>query len=205
MKRNFSGVTLKEVMLLLQQQNFIPWQMNAPPRSPSAYLQETLSRLQVFDLTNSEAAKLLLIDALFVEIVPGHPSLKVWKAAPLESDTLVGIADYVIAPRRAYLAAPLLCVTEAKRDDFEQGRTQCLAEMVACQENNRRENHDTDVFGIVSNGQGWQFYQLTRSGEVFETDLYTTAFLPPLLGALDFVCAECARRAASIPTQHSAL
>ena len=194
MKRDFSGLTLREVMVLLGQQDFVPWQINAPPRPPSAYLQETLSRLRVFDLTNSEAAKLLLIDALFVEVVPGHPNLKVWKAAPLETDTLIGVADYVIAPRRAYLATPLLCVTEAKRDDFEQGRTQCVAEMAACRDNNRHEGHDIAVFGIVSNGQVWQFYQLTQTGEVFESRLFSTDYLPDLLGALDFVCAECARR-----------
>ena len=84
-----------------------------------------------------------------------------WKGAALESDTLIGTADYLIAPKRAYLAYPLLCVTEAKRDDFEQGRTQCVAEMIACRDNNHREAFDTDVYGIVSNGQGWQFYKLT--------------------------------------------
>ena len=44
--------------------------------------------------------------------------LKVWKAAPLESDTLMGVADYLITPKRVYVETPLLCVAEAKRDDF---------------------------------------------------------------------------------------
>ena len=108
-------------------------------------------------------------------------------------DTLIGVADYLIAPKRAYLAYPLLCVTEAKRDDFEQGRTQCVAEMIACRDNNTRRNHATDVYGIVSNGQGWQFYKLTLANEVWETDLFVTSDLPRLLGALDYVCGECAK------------
>ena len=122
-------------------------------------LQVHLQRLESFDLQNSEAAKTLLIDALFAEIVPLHPKLKVWKSAPLETDTLTGIADYLIAPRRAYLATPLLCVTEAKRDDFERGRAQCLGEMYACIWNNRQRDQNVDVYGIVSNGQGWIFYK----------------------------------------------
>ena len=65
--------------------------------------------------------------------------------------------------------------------------------MAACQWNIRQEDYDTDVFGIVSNGQGWQFYKLKRSGEMFETGLYTISDLPRLLGVLDYVCAECAR------------
>jgi hypothetical protein len=172
---------------------FVPWQLSVPLRPPSDFLKENLRRLEAFDLQMSELGKTLLIDALFAEIVPNYPKLKVWKAALLETDTLTGVADYVITPKRAFMATPLLCVAEAKRDDFVQGRAQCVAEMVACQWNNQQKDHLRDVYGIVSNGQGWQFYKLTLGGEVFETELYTNAFMPELLGALDYVCAECAR------------
>lgn len=76
---------------------------------------------------------------------------------------------------------------------FVQGRAQCLAEMYACAWNNQQDGHPFDVFGIVSNGQVWQFYQLTPAGEVLESGLFTTARLPDLLGMLDYVCAECAK------------
>ena len=67
--------------------------------------------------------------------------------------------------------------------------------MIACRDNNRQEDHETDVYGIVSNGQTWQFYKLTTQQELFETDLYVTSDLPKLLGALDYVCGACARNA----------
>ncbi|HET6382865.1 MAG TPA: hypothetical protein VFJ58_05690 [Armatimonadota bacterium] len=192
-KRNYSAITLEEAMLLIGRDTLIRWQLNAPPRPPSDFLREDMRRLEVFDLETSEQAKTLLIDALFTEIVPEHPNLKIWKAAVLNTDTLTGVADYLMARRRAYLATPLLCVTEAKRDDFDRGRVQCRAEMYACQWNNRQRGHETDVFGIVSNGQGWRFYKLERSGDVYETDQYGMKGLPELLGALEYVCAECAR------------
>src|SRR5579862_4927556 len=187
MKRKYSGFTLEEAMQLIPAEEFIHWNLQVAPRPPSDYLRESLRRLESFDLVNSELAKTLLIDSLLTEIVPNHPNLKVWKAAPLDTDTLTGVADYLITPKRAYIAPPLLCVAEAKRDDFVQGRAQCLAEMIACVWKNRQISHDTDVFGIVSNGQGWQFYKLTCRGEIFETDLYTVGFLPELLGALDYL------------------
>lgn len=193
MKRNFSGMSLKDVMTLLKQGDFQPWQIDAPPRPPGPFLTEALIRLQAFDTDNTEAAKLLLIDALFAEVVPDHPTLKVWKAMPLESDTLMGVTDYLISSKRAYLSLPLLCVAEAKRDDFVQARAQCLAEMAACQWVNHQEGHDTDIYGVVSNGQSWQFYKLCRTAKILETDLYTMRSLPELLGALEHVCAECAR------------
>lgn len=193
MKRNFSGMTLEEAMHLVPAENFLRWQIDAPARPPSDILLAVLHRLESFELSGSEAAKVMLIDTLLAEIVPDYLKLKVWKSVPLESDKVMGVADYLIAPRRAYVATPLLCVVEAKRDDFDAGEVQCVAEMAACQWNNRQKGHDIAIFGIVSNGQGWIFYKLTCAGEVFETGLYTFNDLPTLLGVLDTVCAECAK------------
>src|SRR5438128_2050495 len=140
MKRNYSALSLKDAMRLLRREILLRWQLNAPPRPSSEALKTHLRRLEAFDLENTEQAKTLLIDALFAEIVSEYPGLKIWKAAALNTDELTGVADYLIAPKRAYMATPLLCVTEAKRDDFERGRAQCLAEMYACVWNNRQEN-----------------------------------------------------------------
>jgi hypothetical protein len=192
-KRKYSALGLEDAMLLIPAKRLIPWGITVPSHPPSATLTDNLRRLRVFDLETTEVAKTLLIDTLFAEIVPNHANLKVWKAMPLETDTLTGITDYLIAPDYAYLSTPLLCVAEAKRDDFVQGRAQCIAEMAACQWVNRQRAHETDIYGIVSNGQGWQFYKLTLNGEVYETGLYTIEFLPELLGVLDFICAECAK------------
>src|SRR5262249_27653266 len=150
-KQNYSALTLEEAMQLIGQETLTAWRLNAPPRPPSDTLKEILRRFESFDLQSSEPAKTLLIDALFVEIVPLHSKLKVWKEATLNTDTLTGVADYVIAPKRAYMATPLLCVAEAKRDDFARGRVQCLAEMAACRWNNQQRGLDADVYGIVSN------------------------------------------------------
>lgn len=192
-KQNYSAMTLEEAMRLIGKDTFLHWQLNAPPRQPSDFFKEDRRRLKAFDLETSEQAKTLLIDALFAEIVPEHPKVKIWKAAILNTDTLTGVADYLMAPHRAFLATPLLCVTEAKRDDFEKGRVQCLAEMYACQWNNKQRGVEIDVYGIVSNGQGWRFYKLTLAQEVYETDQYGIEDLFGLLGALDYVCSECAK------------
>jgi hypothetical protein len=192
-KQNYSAITLEEAMQLIGRDTLHAWSLNAPPRPPGDTLNEILRRFESFDLQSSESAKTLLIDALFVEIVPLHPNLKVWKEAILNTDTLTGVADYVIAPKRAYMATPLLCVAEAKKDDFAKGRIQCLAEIAACRWSNQQRGHTIDVYGIVSNGQAWQFYKLCLTGDAFETGLYTTEFLPELLGALDYICGECAQ------------
>lgn len=196
-KRKYSALRLAAAMQLVPVARFTAWPLAAASRPPSDVLLAHLGRLKVFDTETTKTAKTLLMDALFAEIVPHHANLKVWKSITLETDEPTGVADYVIAPDYAYLAMPLLCVAEAKRDDFVQGRAQYMAEMTACQWNNRERKHDIDVYGIVSNVQGWQFYQLTPDRQVLETDLYNTKYLPELLGALDYVCAACARNVLS--------
>jgi hypothetical protein len=195
-KLNYSSMTLEQAMQLIERDTLIAWQLNAPAHPPSSTLREILTRFESFDLQGSEPAKTLLIDALFVEIVPSHEKLKVWKEASLVTDTLTGYADYLIAPKKDYLTAPLLCVAEAKKDNFSKGRAQCVAEMYACRWNNAERNLNVDVYGIVSNGQVWQFYKLTQSGDAFVSSLYTVDDLEELLGVLDYICAECAKNIA---------
>ncbi len=134
----------------------------------------------------------MLIDALLTEIVPLHPNIRVWKGQSLETDTLTGSADYLMAAFRDYLTPPVLCAVEAKKDNFDAGEIQCIAEMYACRQQNEAEGLQIDVHGIVSNGQGWVFYRWDVSNTVFDhTELYGIESLPRLLGAIDQLCAAC--------------
>lgn len=193
-KRKFSDMKLDEVMPLIATDRFIEWLIDAPARPPSVTLTAVLQWLRRFDTMGSEAAKLLLVDSLLAECIAPYERLKVWKGAALESATLIGFADYLITPSYAYIKTPLLCAAEAKKDNFEQGRAQCIAELAACREKNVAANYDIDLFGFVSNGQTWLFYKLTTTSEIYQTSEYSVNALPELLGALDYICAECARR-----------
>jgi hypothetical protein len=193
MKRDFSEVTFREIMQQLGQENLLCWQMDAPPRPPSARLRERWQSLQVFGRGSAEQAESWYIDALLMEVVPDHPKLKVWKGMPLETDTLMGIADYLIAPKYAYLETPVLCGVEARRDDFERARTLCIVQMDACRRENAQAGRTVDIHGFVSNGAMWHFYRLARDGAIYETEMCVISQMPELLGALDTVCAECAK------------
>ena len=54
------------------------------------------------------------------------------------------------------------------------------------------------LFGIVSNGQAWQFFRLTAEGRLFEAEPYTTRHLAELLGVLALVCGECAENVPAV-------
>jgi hypothetical protein len=191
-KKKFSGFSKEEAFKLLGLKDLTPWRIEANPIGPSEFFQMHLQRLQRnFDLEGYEESKKLLIDAICDEAIDPLTHLKIWKGAKLESDVATGFVDYLVAERQRYLSAPMLCIIEAKKDDFEQGLAQCLVEMYACQWNNRKINRSLDVLGIISNGSSWRFYRLIESGEVFESAAYSIGDMELLLGRLRFVFQIC--------------
>ena len=105
------------------------------------------------------------------------------------NQTLSGTPDYLISTRsrlgKTVVGKPLIILVEAKRNDFDRGWGQCLAELVAAQ----KMNNDAafPVYGIVTDGNLWQFGRLV--GDTFtqnRTDFVLTN-LPRLFGAVSAV------------------
>lgn len=192
-KKPFSSFTYREAFKHLGITDLKRWDMAAKPVPISDFFHQRLERLQRFDLESLEVSKTLLIDAICEEGLEGYQRLKVWKGAYLEGETVCGNVDYLIAERRAYLEAPLGCVIEAKKDNFEQGTAQCLVEMHTCQWVNRQIGQDRDIYGIVTNGEGWKFYWLTLDEELSESLLYGIGEMSTLIGLLRLFFGLCNR------------
>ena len=78
-----------------------------------------------------------------------------------EADGLMGIPDFLIAPASPIgttFTHPIICVAEAKKENFNEGWAQALSEMVAAQRFN--QNESLEIFGIVTTGSIWQFASL---------------------------------------------
>jgi hypothetical protein len=194
-KKNFSSFTYAEAFKYLGIQEIQPWPLAVAAIAPSDFFQENLSQISaVFDLQSGEESKKLLIDAICQESLRQFKHLRIWKAAPLSDEDNGGYVDYLVAKRRAYLEAPFLCIIEAKKDDFEQGLAQCLPAMKACHYNNQQLGQLLDIYGIVTNGEGWQFYKLRPNKPntmVYGSDLYAIGNLPQVLGILHHVFQQC--------------
>jgi hypothetical protein len=190
-KKPFSSFTYKEAFKHLRLTELQRWNVEAEPVPISDFFKQRLERLQRFDLESFEVSKTLLIDAICEEGLEGFQRLKVWKGAYLEGEDVCGNADYLIAERRGYLEAPFVCVIEAKKDDFEQGTAQCLVEMQACQWLNQQLGKAMNIYGIVTNGEGWKFYWLKVDGQVSESLLYGIGEMSILLGLLRAFFKQC--------------
>ncbi|MEB3294052.1 MAG: hypothetical protein VKJ24_12910 [Synechococcales bacterium] len=191
-KKKFSGFSKAEAFQLLNLKELTPWDIKVEPAVLSDFFIQHLQRLRRnFDLEGYEESKKLLIDAICDEAIDPFHHLRIWKGAKLESNVAGGVVDYLIAERQRYLTLPVLCVVEAKKDNFEQGLAQCLVEMHACQWNNQKNERAIAVLGILSNGSSWQFYKLDPTGEVFESSAYSTGDMAFLIARLRFIFQIC--------------
>jgi hypothetical protein len=100
---------------------------------------------------------------------------------------LNGNCDCIIAGRADImeLTNPIICLVEAKNGVIEDGYGQCGAEMYAA----RLYNEDLgtpipEMFGIVTNGEVWQFMMLKEQVIYFEGETFSLDKLPRILGIL---------------------
>ena len=107
------------------------------------------------------------------------------------NEELSGTPDYLISTKSALgktvPGIPIIIVVEAKRNDFIKGWGQCLAELVAAQKINSDDKKT--VYGIVTDGEFWQFGKLV--GNLFtrnETAL-TISELKKVFGAIGHLMA----------------
>lgn len=100
---------------------------------------------------------------------------------------LNGNCDCIIAGRADImeLINPIICLVEAKNGVIEDGYGQCGAEMYAA----RLYNEDLgtpipEMFGVVTNGEIWQFLMLEKQTIYFDFETITLDRLPRILGIL---------------------
>lgn len=132
-----------------------------------------------------------IISPILIEVWQSYKEqLLVWSHQPLNYDEqLSGIPDYMVAKRspkgKIVFEEPYLIVVEAKKDNFEEGWGQCLAELITAQKLN--ENTKTEIFGIVSNGKFWEFGRLLENSFEKNIKLYTISNLEELFAAVNYV------------------
>ncbi|MGD1807865.1 hypothetical protein ACP6PL_20850 [Dapis sp. BLCC M126] len=123
-----------------------------------------------------------------------YQKFTLWSHETLTYDEkLSGQPDYIVAKisplGRMIFDKPYFLVVEAKQDKFEEGWGQCLAELVAVQKINN--NLEQTIFGIVSNGQVWQFGKL--KGDIFTRNIasYSIEYLDRLFAVVNYVFQQC--------------
>ncbi len=161
--------------------------------SPSEqFLQEFDFNREYIDVLTSEGARCeAIIFPVLREVYKGYAeNYALWIKKPISyDDVLSGTPDYFISTRselgKLVVGTPLIMLVEAKKNDFEVGWGQCLAELVAAQKINEDTEHP--VFGIVSDGTFWQIGHLVGETSTQNRTSFIVDNLPVLFGAIDSV------------------
>jgi hypothetical protein len=190
------GEVLKEYNIISSEGNFI---IETPINIREAFKEDLEFSLREFNFEDSEYAICeAVIFPILKEIYRNYrEDFTLWSHKSLTYDEkLCGVPDYLIAKKsplgKEVFEKPFFVAVEAKRDDFNKGWGQCLSEMVAIQKINQQPDKQT-IYGIVSNGQFWQFAKLKANLLTREVNYYILSNLDKLLAAINYIFIQCQR------------
>jgi hypothetical protein len=134
-----------------------------------------------------------LISPIIRHIARKHQHINIWSSEfDLSADSkLYGIPDYLFSytedQKTLSYSMPLICVSEAKVDNFTFAWGQTLAEMVACQ----KIYPSMVIYGFASNGTFWEFGKLENNIFTQDTNSYNIASqTEKIAGLLNYIFTE---------------
>ncbi|MEG3935236.1 MULTISPECIES: hypothetical protein [unclassified Microcoleus] len=164
-----------------------------PAIEPSSFLQETLQfNLPLALEINSEKARSELIVApILVEIKKRLPErMSLFSGREFNVDAargLSGYCDFLISrsPEQLVIESPVIALVEAKNDNIQSGLGQCMAETIAAQIFNQRQENDIQtIYGVVTTGSIWKFFKLEGIAIEIDTSEYFINNVGKILGIL---------------------
>jgi len=99
---------------------------------------------------------------------------------------LIGCCDFIISksPSQLIVKSPVAVIVEAKNDNIQSGLGQCIAEMVAAQTLNQRQNNNQTIYGSVTTGTNWKFMKLFDKVVEVDPNEYFLNNIGKLMGIL---------------------
>ncbi len=177
----------KRYKIKYTEENFIVSQELSPSDS---FLEDFEFNKENIDIFTSEASRSeIIISPLLREVYKRHyRGYSFWIQKSISYDEILsGTPDYIFSRRselgKTVLEKPVVIIVEAKKNDFEQGWGQCLAELIALQKINN--NPQRPVYGIVTDGNLWQFGKLVADTFVKNSGNFTIDNLLNVYGALE--------------------
>lgn len=76
-------------------------------------------------------------------------------------------------------------MVEARNDNIESGLAQCMAEMIAAQLFNQRQNQEIKrIYGVITTGSIWKFMQLEATTITIDLNEYFLVNVDKIIGIL---------------------
>jgi hypothetical protein len=195
----YSNFTLEEVRdkfsLQISSESFFS---DLEPIAPSDYLKQALIRSKPFQTTGSEKARSeFIIAPILLELrYLKNNSVSIFSGEEFTVDRdlgLSGICDFLISRNGSELIidAPVIALVEAKKGVLKDGWGQCIAEMVAAKKfNENRGKSIKNIYGIVTSGSLWHFFQMKQDIVFLDPNEYSLSPVDNLLAILNWMVSE---------------
>ncbi len=168
---------------------------NVPALRHSNYLAETLEYNVPLALgSNTEKARSeMIITPILIEARKQlDASFNLFSGVEFDVEPekgLTGYCDFILSrsAEKLFVSAPVIMLVEAKNENINNGLGQCIAEMVAAQLFNQREQNTINtIYGVVTTGTNWKFLRLINHQIEIDLKEYYLPEIDQILGILKF-------------------
>ncbi len=159
------------------------------PIEPSDWLKQSLMYAELMPLTNEKSKSEKIISPILMEVsLAFRESVTLYSGEDLyidEKRDLSGACDFFLSkhPLKSVMQAPIITLAEAKDEDMDYGKGQCLAQMYAANIfNEQKGKPQLYLYGCAVTGDDWKFMRLENNKVYIDTKTYYLSDLPKILG-----------------------
>ena len=164
---------------------------NIEPVEVSQWFIETIERTYTKAVTISTevARQALIVDQVLIELGE-HIPISFFLGTTFNVDNskgLTGAPDSLISKsnNQLYITSTVIVLVEASICDLGEALPQCIAEMEAARIFNERKNNPiSTVYGVVTNGELWQFISLMDNAATIDVCSYPFGDGKKIIGIL---------------------
>lgn len=161
---------------------------------PTNWLLETIERGKRIGYSSEKSRSERLVSPILTELsIENEEAFTIYSGMLLNVDEQKGLngeCDFMLSFSKIqdFVVAPIFNITEAKKQDIEQGTIQCAAQLIAANMLNKSEGYDFKLlYGCSTTGTEWRFIKLENDIITLDIDRYFLAELPKLLGVLQVI------------------
>jgi hypothetical protein len=164
------------------------------PVIPSDWLRESLEKGMGMGFSTEKSRSERLVSPILMELSSLNTNqFSIYSGMNLDVDGSQGLngeCDFIFSFSRIqdFVTAPIFCITEAKKQDVEQGTIQCSAQLIAARKFNDLEgNHPAVLYGCSTTGIEWRFLKYENNEVTLDKRRYLVNELDTLLGVLQHI------------------
>jgi len=167
---------------------------NLQPVTPSEWLVSSLEKSNKMGFGSEKSRSERLVSPVLTELseINNH-SFSIYSGQNLDVDTNLGLrgeCDFIFSFSRIqdFVLTPIFCITEAKKQDLEQGTLQVSAQLIGAKKMNELEGNNVKIlYGCSTTGVEWRFIKYENNEIIVDEKRFLINELDLLLGALQYI------------------